>query len=402
MTRSARVISAEHIADARQRGQRVVEVLPGDIVTQLARESAESSRITLVDGPLEKPTIPQKDGAITLQRGLYRRSPKWIAPKPNQGKTPTKISRLALVGAGGVGLNIAHLAANRDMASEIALIDVAPGVAEATALDLNHASGITRSGAHVRGGTDFDLIADAQVIVITAGRPRSPGMSRADLTAINRTVVHSISEAIGTHAPNSIVIVVTNPLDEMAMTALRTTDFPNHRVIGMAGTLDSSRFRWALAQKAGVAITDVEAVTLGSHGAEMVPIVSTALIRNKPATTILSENEIQACVESTLRGGESIVELRKTGSAILAPAHAVCELLDAIRGAKPDAVPASVMLNGEYGIHDVVLGVPCLFNSGGLREIIELPITDEEQILLKTAAESVRDRLAQIPDNQPR
>ena len=205
MTRSPRVIGAEQIADARQRGRQVLEILPGDIVTQLARESAESARITLVDGPLEKPTIPQTDGAITLQRSLYRRSPKWIAPKPRQGRTPGTISRLALIGAGGVGLNIAHLVANRGIANEVTLIHVAPGVAEATALDLNHASGITRSGAHVQGSTDLSLIAEAQVVVITAGRPRSPGMSRADLMTINRRIIQSISESIRTQDRKSVV-----------------------------------------------------------------------------------------------------------------------------------------------------------------------------------------------------
>ena len=395
MTRSPRVIGAEHITDARRRGRQVMEVLPGDIVTQLAREAAENSRITLIDGPLEKPTIPQIDGAIALQRGLYRRSPKWIAPKPSQGKSPSAISRLALIGAGGVGLNIAHLVANRGIANEVALIDVAPGVAEAVALDLTHASGITRSGAHVQGGTDLSLITNAQVVVITAGRPRSPGMSRADLMTINRRIIQSISESIRIHAPDSIVIVVTNPLDEMTMTVLEATGFPYHRVLGMAGTLDSSRFRWSLAQKAGVPVSDVEAVTLGSHGGEMVPIVSTALIRNKPITTVLSDDQIQECVETTVRGGESVVALRKTGSATLAPAHAVCELLDAIRGARPGAVPVSVMLKGSYGIHDVVLGVPCILDGNGLREVIELPITDEEQVLLTAAAESVRIRLDQ-------
>ena len=190
-------------------------------------------------------------------------------------------------------------------------------------------------------------------------------MSRADLMTINRRIIQSISESVRTHAPDSIVVVVTNPLDEMTMTVLEATGFPYHRVLGMAGTLDSSRFRWSLAQKAGVPVSDVEAVTLGSHGGEMVPIVSTALIRNKPVTTILSDDEIRDCVETTVHGGESVVALRKTGSATLAPAHAVCELLDAIRGARPGALPVSVMLNGSYGIHDVVLGVPCVLDSSG-------------------------------------
>ena len=218
MTRSPRVIGAEQVADARRRGRQILEIRPGDIVTVLARETAERINITLVDGPLERPTLPRTDSARALQRGLYRRSPKWIAPPPRSGSRPSRISRLALVGAGGVGLNIAHLAANHAAAKEVVLIDVAPGVAEATALDLNHASGISRSRTRFTGSTDLAQIAEADVVVVTAGRPRTPGMSRTDLMSINRRIMLSISEAIVTHAPEAIIIVVTNPLDEMTAT----------------------------------------------------------------------------------------------------------------------------------------------------------------------------------------
>ncbi len=394
MTRSSRVIGAEQVADARRQGRQILEIRPGDIVTVLARETAERVNIALVDGPLERPTLPRTDSARALQRGLYRRSPKWIAPPPRSGSRPSRISRLALVGAGGVGLNIAHLAANRAAAEEVVLIDVAPGVAEATALDLNHASGISRSRTQFSGSTDLAQIADADVVVVTAGRPRTPGMSRTDLMSINRRIMLSISEAIVTHASEAIIIVVTNPLDEMTATVLEASGLPRQRVLGMAGTLDSGRFRWALAEKSGVSVADVEAQTLGSHGAEMVPIVSSATIRNRPVTDLLSDEDIRACIQTTIDGGASVVALRKTGSATLAPAHAVCEVLDALRGARPGALPVSVMLAGEYGIHGAVLGVPCLLGQSGLQEIIELPLNAEEQLQLEAAARSVAARLS--------
>ena len=394
MTRSPRVIGAEQVADARRRGRQILEIRPGDIVTVLARETAERINIALVDGPLERPTLPRTDSARALQRGLYRRSPKWIAPPPRSGSRPSRISRLALVGAGGVGLNIAHLAANHAAAKEVVLIDVAPGVAEATALDLNHASGISRSRTRFTGSTDLAQIAEADVVVVTAGRPRTPGMSRTDLLSINRRIMLSISEAIVTHASEAIIIVVTNPLDEMTATVQEASGLPRQRVLGMAGTLDSGRFRWALAEKAGVSVADVEAQTLGSHGAEMVPIVSSATIRNRPVTDLLSDEDIRACIQTTIDGGASVVALRKTGSATLAPAHAVCEVLDALRGARPGALPVSVMLAGEYGIHGAVLGVPCLLGQSGLQEIIELPLSAEEQLQLEAAARSVAARLS--------
>ena len=394
MTRSSRVIGAEQVADARRQGRQILEIRPGDIVTVLARETAERINIALVDGPLERPTLPRTDSARALQRGLYRRSPKWIAPPPRSGSRPSRISRLALVGAGGVGLNIAHLAANRAAAEEVVLIDVAPGVAEATALDLNHASGISRSRTQFSGSTDLAQIADADVVVVTAGRPRTPGMSRTDLMSINRRIMLSISEAIVTHASEAIIIVVTNPLDEMTATVLEASGLPRQRVLGMAETLDSGRFRWALAEKSGVSVADVEAQTLGSHGAEMVPIVSSATIRNRPVTDLLSDEDIRACIQTTIDGGASVVALRKTGSATLAPAHAVCEVLDALRGARPGALPVSVMLAGEYGIHGAVLGVPCLLGQSGLQEIIELPLSAKEQLQLEAAARSVAARLS--------
>ncbi|MDH3659236.1 MAG: malate dehydrogenase, partial [Alphaproteobacteria bacterium] len=360
-----RVIGSEHVEDARRRGRRIVEVLPDDIVTPLAGETAARVGVTLVDGPLARPDAIRTDGATSLRRVLYRRSPKWVAPKPSAPRHPSRLGKLALVGVGGVGAAIGLLAAQSDIAHELALVDITPGLAEATALDLNHASGMSRTATRAIGGSNLDFIHGADVIVVTAGRPRTPGMTRNDLIEINRRVIHRVADAIKTNAPKSIVIVVTNPLDEMTHAMLDATAFPRERVLGMAGTLDSSRFRRALAIAAGVTPADVEAITLGAHGDEMVPITSRARIKGRPLDLFLSAEAIEAAAQDAVTGGGQVVALRKTGSATLAPAHATIELIDHIRGARAGSVPASVMLQGEYGISDVVLGVPCHLGSRG-------------------------------------
>ncbi|NEK24516.1 malate dehydrogenase [Sulfitobacter sp. JBTF-M27] len=387
-----RVIGAEAIEDARQRGRLIVEVMPGDIVTALAKETAERLGLKLVDGPVEMPAPVRTDGITSLRRVLYRRSPKWQAPS----RTPRKarrLGKLALIGAGGVGGNIAHLAAMQDMAEEIALIDIAPGVAAATALDLNHTSGITGAGGRCIGGETLDMVGGAEVVVVTAGRARSPGMTRADLIDVNARVIRQAAEAIRSEAPNAVVIVVTNPLDEMTVEMLRATGFPRERVLGMAGTLDSSRFRNALAQAAGVSPADVDAITLGSHGDEMAPISSRATIKGRPLSVFLSDAQIEACVKDAITGGGQVVALKKSGSATIAPAHASIELINHMRGARTGHVPVSVMLQGEYGIDGVVLGVPAHLGQGGLVKVEELRLTEAENTALHAAAEAIRGRL---------
>jgi malate dehydrogenase len=391
----ARVIGAEQVQAARSRGRQVLEILPGDILTDLAKESAVRLGIRLVDGPLEKPLSPQTDGNTALRRGMTRRNPRWVAPRVSQAREPRRLRKLALIGAGGVGGNIGHLAANADMAAEIALIDLAPGLAASTALDLQHASGITRSAAWITGSQNLADVAGADVVVVTAGRPRTPGMSRSDLIEVNKRVIHASAEAIRSQAPSAIVIVVTNPLDEMTTEMLRATGFPREQVIGMAGTLDSSRFRASLAKAAGVTPADVEALTLGSHGDEMAPIPSQSRIKGRPLDVFLSQDQIDACVKDAITGGGQVVAIKKTGSATLAPAHASIELIEHIRGARAGHVPASVMLDGEYDIRDVVVGVPCHLGVSGLVSVEQLRLTDSEQAALHRAAEAIRARLAE-------
>jgi malate dehydrogenase len=391
--RERRVIGAELIAQARRRGRVVFEVLPGDIVTSLATETAQRLGIELLDGPLEKPSHPVTDGNTALRRGLYRRGAKWVAPARNAVKTAKRFGKIAIVGAGGVGANIAHLAANNDVAEEITLIDIAPGVAEAIALDLNHTSGITRTRSKVSGSADLAQVAGASVVLVTAGRARSPGMTRADLINVNKRIIHSVGEVLKAQVPNAIVIVITNPLDEMTVEMLRVTGFPRERVLGMAGTLDSSRFRVSLAKAAGVTTADVEAIALGSHGDEMVPVTSQARIKGRSLDELLSQQQIDACVHDAITGGGQVVALKKSGSATIAPAHSSVELLDHMRGAKSGSVPVSVMLQGEYGLSNVVLGVPAVIGMSGLLGVDQLPLTDDELQLLETAAESIATRL---------
>lgn len=389
-----RVIGAEHVREAQQRGRRRIEVMPGDLVTASARESADTLGIKLLDGPLERPAVPTTDGVTAMRRALHRRGPKWMAPKPSVATDARRIGKLALIGGGGVGQTVAVLAANADLAEEIVLIDVVPGLAEAVALDLNHGAGITRAVTRVRGTTDLAEVAGAEVVVVSAGRPRTPGMTRADLIDINRRVVRSAAEAIRTGAPNAVVIVVTNPLDEMTVEVLRATGFPRARVLGMAGTLNSSRLRTALARAAGVTPADVEAITLGSHGEEMVPIVSRARIKGRAASELLTAAMLAACASEAVGGGGAVVALKKTGSATIAPALSTIEVIDHLRGARTGPVPVSILLEGEYGISGVVLGVPCHLGAGGLLAVEELPLADAELAALRKAAAAIRARLA--------
>ena len=390
----ARVVGSELIEDARQRGRIVFELLPGDIITDIARETAARIGIRLVEGPIETPAPLRSDGNTTLRRALYRRSAKWVAPARDQQPKARRFRKLALIGAGGVGSNIAHLAANADMADEIALIDIAPGLAAATALDLNHTSGITGTSARCSGSQELGAVTGADVVVVTAGRARSPGMTRADLIETNKRVIHSAAEAIRIQAPNAIVIVVTNPLDEMTVEMLRATGFPRERVLGMAGTLDSSRFRNALATAAGLTPADVQAITLGSHGDEMAPIPSLARIKGQPLNKFLDPDAIADCVKDAITGGGQVVALKKSGSATIAPAHATVELLDHIRGARIGPIPVSVMLDGEYGITGVVLGIPAHLGASGLVAVEELRLSADETAALQTAAAAIRTRLA--------
>ena len=392
MTRST-VIANEQVVDAHRRGRLFLEIRSGDIVTAQARETAEQLNIQLLDHPVEAAAYHRPDSATEMRRILYRRNPAWEPPRRRLNNEARQMKKLAIVGIGGVGANIAHLCANQGLAEQIVLIDVMPGLAESTALDLEHARGSTRTSVKFSGGESMDLLTDADLVIATAGQPRTPGMSRSDLLEVNSRIIRSIGSAISDLAAQSIVIVVSNPLDEMTHLMLQATGFERERVLGMAGTLDSSRFRDALAQAAGVDASDVEAITLGSHGDEMVPIVSKATIRERPLADFLTPQQIEACRDLTISAGAAVVALRKKGSATIAPAHATVELINHIRGAIAGSVPVSVLLRGEYGIEDTVLGVPCILGASGVLDIVELPLSADEMTALQDAAHAVQARL---------
>lgn len=387
------VVGEEHVRDAFRRGRRKVVVANDDIVTPQALDAVERLGLQIVRGPLEKPAPIGTDPGRAIRRGLYRRGARYVASDRPRGLIPTRFTRLGFIGAGGVGATTAHLAAISGMADEIVLIDIVPGLAASIALDIEHASGITAASTRARGGTTLDLVSGCDAVVITAGRPRTPGMDRAALLQINGTVIRSAAEALAQFAPEAVAIVVTNPLDEMTYELWRSSGQPPERVIGMAATLDSSRFRNAIAAAAGVPPRDVQAITLGSHGDEMVPIVSTATVRGRSLDQVLPQDRIDACVRETIGGGGAVVTLRRTGSATIAPAHATIELLEALRGAQAGWVPVSAYLQGEYGIEDLFLGVPAVLGRGGVLEVVELKISDDERAALTTAAEAIRARL---------
>lgn len=388
------LVSEHDVRAAADRGRRELYVATDAVVTPQALEVADRLGVTVRHGDEPHVIPPTIDPARAVQRLLLRRSPRWVAPTRRQGPRASRFTRVAFVGSGMVGATAAHLTAISGMADELTLIDVVPGLAAATALDLEHASGISGSSTRARGGTSLSLCAGADVVVVTAGRPRSPGMTRDALLEINRRVVRDVAEAVAAHAPSAVVIVVTNPLDEMTYEFWRAGGLPERQVIGMAGTLDSSRFRNAIASAAGVEPRDVSAVTLGSHGAEMVPVVSTATVKGRAVTEVLRPEAIARCVQDAVNGGATVVELRKTGSAFIAPAHAVVEVMDGLRGAIAEPLPVSAMVRGAYGVDGLFLGVRAHLGRSGVLEVIEDRLAPGELEALHRAATSIRQRLA--------
>lgn len=394
------LVSEQDVRTAAGRGHRELFVAADAVVTPQALEVADRLGVTVRHGDQPRATPAAIDPARAVQRLLIRRSPRWVAPPRRAGQAPTRFTRVAFVGSGMVGATAAHLTAVSGMADELALVDVVPGLAAATALDLEHASGVTGTATRARGGTSLSLCAGADVVVVTAGRPRSPGMTRDALLEVNGRVIRDVAEAVGAHAPQAVVIVVTNPLDEMTFEFWQASGLPSRQVLGMAGTLDSSRFRNALATAAGVTPADVWAVALGSHGAEMVPLVSMATIKGQPVADVLAAHLIDRCVKAAINGGAAVVELRKTGSAFIAPAHAVVELLDGIRGATAEPVPVSAMLHGEYGLDGLFLGVRAQLGRAGVIEVLTDPLDDAELEALRAAAASIQNRLADRVKNR--
>ena len=302
------------------------------------------------------------------------------------------LPKITIVGAGQVGSTTAHLLLLKQLGN-LVLIDVVDGLAKGKALDLAQAAAIEGLPIQVTGTTDYAAMAGSRIVVITAGLARKPGMSREDLLAANARIVGPIAEQIAKAAPDAVVIVVTNPLDVMTHLALRQTEFPRHRVIGMAGALDTGRLRAFVAERLRVPPASVTATVLGSHGDLMVPLAGSILVDGAPISRLLSKDEIDRLLVRARDGGAEIVSLLKTSSAYYAPASGVVDMVQAILRDEHRVVPATVRLEGEYGLHHVCIGVPVELAAQGVSRIVEQPLSPEELQALRLAAQSVTDNI---------
>lgn len=303
-------------------------------------------------------------------------------------------TRVAIIGAGKVGSTLAQRLVEKNLA-DVVLLDVVPGLPQGIALDLMEARGIERHNRHIAGTTDYADTAGSVIVVITAGRPRLPGMSREDLTATNARIVMEAARRAIAHSPDAILIVVTNPLDVMTYLAWQASGLPPRRVIGMAGVLDSARFQTFIAMVLGASTTDISAMVLGGHGDRMVPLPRYSTVSGIPITDLLPQETVTQLIERTRHGGAEIVELMQTGSAYFAPASSVALMVEAILLNQSRLLPASAYLQGEYGLQDVFIGVPCRLGCRGVEDLMELNLTKAESAALRASAQSVRENIEQ-------
>ena len=302
------------------------------------------------------------------------------------------LKKITIVGAGNVGATTAQLIAEKNLA-DVVLIDVVEGIPQGKALDIQEACPLWLSSVRVIGTNSYDDTVDSDIVVITAGLARKPGMRRGDLLKANADIIKNVSGNIMKTSSEAVVIVVTNPMDVMTYLAQKFTNFPSHRVIGMGGVLDSARMRTFIASELGVPAKEVQAIVLGGHGDLMVPLSRETTVKGKPINDVLSESRIADIIERTRNGGAEIVGLLKTGSAYCAPAAAIVEMIETIRGIKNEPLPCSVYLDGEYGVKGVYLGAPVRLSSQGIDEIIELDITGDEKRAFNDSAERVKKLL---------
>jgi malate dehydrogenase len=303
--------------------------------------------------------------------------------------------KVSVIGSGNVGATAARSIADKELA-DVVLLDILEGVPQGKGLDMLQACPVEGSDARVLGTNDYADTADSQVVVITAGLARKPGMSRDDLLTKNYQIIKSVTEQVAKHSPHCIIIPVTNPLDAMCQVVYRVSGFPRERVIGMAGVLDSARMRTFIAQELTVSVENTHAFVLGGHGDTMVPLPRYSTVAGVPITELMSPETIDAIVKRTAGGGAEIVKLLGTGSAFYAPASAIVEMVEAILKDKKKILPCAVFLQGEYGIQDLFVGVPVKLGAGGLEDIISITLTDDEQAALMRSADAVRELVAVI------
>ena len=298
--------------------------------------------------------------------------------------------KVTVVGAGNVGATAAQRLAEKQIA-DVVLVDIIEGVPQGKALDLTQAAAIEKHDCHVTGANAYDATAGSNIVIITAGIPRKPGMSRDDLISTNAGIVKNVTEEVASRAPEAVLIIVSNPLDAMCHVAFDACGFPKERVIGMAGVLDSARFRAFIAMELNVSVENTHAFVLGGHGDTMVPLPRYSTVAGIPITELLSADRIEALVERTRNGGAEIVGLLKTGSAFYAPASAAVEMAESILKDKKKILPCAAYLQGEYGINDLFIGVPVKLGAKGIEEIIEITLMEQEKQALQKSAAAVQE-----------
>ena len=306
------------------------------------------------------------------------------------------VNKITVVGAGNVGATTAQRIAEKELARRVVMVDVVEGVPQGKGLDQWQSAPIEGFDARITGTNAYDETAGSDVVVITAGIARKPGMSRDDLLNTNAGIVRQVSEQIKATSPDAIVIVVSNPLDVMCYVAKQVTGFPRERVIGMAGVLDTARYRAFLAESLDMSVRDIQAMVLGGHGDTMVPLISYTSVSGIPITQLMDKATLDAIVDRTRNGGAEIVKHLKTGSAYYAPSAGAVQMAEAIVKNQRRILPCAAWLQGEYGMKDLFLGVPCLLGRNGLEKVIEVTLTSDEKAALAKSADAVREPMAAI------
>ena len=302
--------------------------------------------------------------------------------------------KLTIVGAGAVGTSAAHWAVARNVAQEIVLVDVVEGIPQGKALDMSQSAPLCGFNGKVVGTCDYEDTRDSDVVIITAGLARKPGMSREDLLSKNVQIVKQVTENIVAQSPNAVIVVVTNPIDAMVYTVFKVSGFPKNQVVGMAGVLDSARYRTFLAQALGVAPKDVTALVMGIHGDNMLPLTRLASVAGVPVEELLSKQELERIVKRTQTGGGEIVQHLKTGSAFTTPGLCAIEMAQAVLWDEKRVLPCAAYLEGEFGISGVFLGVPVVLGRSGVERIVEFALMDEERAALEKSVEAVKRQVA--------
>lgn len=301
--------------------------------------------------------------------------------------------KITIVGAGNVGATAAHRAAEKEL-GDIVLVDIIEGMPQGKALDLMEARPVEGFDVTITGTNSYDETAGSDLVIITSGLPRKPGMSREDLLQKNKEIVASVTKSVVTQSPNCIIIVVSNPLDTMSYVVKTVSGFPKNRVMGMAGVLDTARFRVFIAMELNVSVEDIQALVLGGHGDSMVPIPSNASVGGIPLTQLLSKEKIDAIVARTRKAGGEIVALLKTGSAYYSPSASVIQMAEAILKDKKRILPCCAYLEGEYGLNDIYFGVPVKLGTDGIEQILKVSLTEEEKILVQQSGKTVKESIA--------